>query len=392
MITFFTRFKKDYIFFEIRGDDSDDNDYLVEFIDINSDVILYSTILKVNHWSKVDTSDEKNVTIRVVCNSNIVFERNQNFKFNKVYIEIGSKALGDNIAWIPYVEEYRKKNNVDVILYTHYKFLFDNAYSSIEFTDISDPYYFIDVDFRFSIDYGPELYLYNNELKPDMWYIKNEKFDNFVDYIDYRKYSLQDLAALVLGLPLCEMKPNVNIINDNGSRVKGKYVVVAIQSTSQMKYWNNPFGWQRVFDFLGGYGYKILLIDKYKSFGIPGYYNVAPKNKYVINRTGDISLLDRIIDIKYAEMMITISSGLAWLSWAVGTPVVMISGFTKPFNEFNSNVIRIHNDNVCNGCWHDSNIKFNNSDWMFCPRKNNFICSKSITPDEVINSIKKLIK
>jgi len=90
--------------------------------------------------------------------------------------------------------------------------------------------------------------------------------------------------------------------------------------------------------------------------------------------------------------MITISSGLAWLSWAVGTPVVMISGFTKPSNEFQSNNIRIHNDSVCNSCWNDKNVTFDASDWMYCPRKNDFVCSKVIQPKDVIDGVKKLMK
>ena len=147
-----------------------------------------------------------------------------------------------------------------------------------------------------------------------------------------------------------------------------------------------------MFDFLARNGYKIVLIDKHKSFGTFGNYNQAPKNKNLIDRTGDRPLTERMIDIKYADMMITISSGLAWLAWAVGTPVVMISGFTKPWNEFKSNNIRIHNDTVCNGCWNDTNVRLNMLDWMCCPKNNDFVCSKAIQPKDVTDAIKKLMK
>ena len=45
-------------------------------------------------------------------------------------------------------------------------------------------------------------------------------------------------------------------------------------------------------------------------------------------------------------------SGLSWLAWAVGTPVVMISGFTHPTNEF-ATPYRVINYHACNSCWND---------------------------------------
>ena len=65
--------------------------------------------------------------------------------------------------------------------------------------------------------------------------------------------------------------------------------------------------------------------------------------KNIIDKTGDIPLYDRIVDLKHAEFFIGVSSGLAWLSWAVGTHTVMISDFTPPWHEFQSNITRIYN-------------------------------------------------
>ncbi len=47
-----------------------------------------------------------------------------------------------------------------------------------------------------------------------------------------------------------------------------------------------------------------------------------------------------------------LSSGLSWLAWAAGIPVVMISGFTHPTNEF-ATPYRVINYHACNGCWND---------------------------------------
>lgn len=391
MINFYTTFKNNSAYLEICGDYIDD-EYNVDFIDVDTDIIEYSTSIKVNCWAKIDKIENKNISIRVTLCDKVVFERNRNQFFNRVYILFGSNAIGDSVAWIPYVEEYRKKNNVEVILCTSHNYLFDNAYPDIKFTEICDPKFIDNVDKYFRIDYGPELYIVNNKLEPSSWYIENEKYDNFVKYFDYRKISLQLIAPLILGLPEKEIIPKINIPENTSSKIKGKYVVVAMQSTAQLKYWNNPFGWEHLFDFLGRNGYKIVIIDKSKKFGVYGYYNQAPKSKYVIDKTGNYPLSDRIIDIKYADMMITISSGLAWISWAIGTPVVMISGFTKPSNEFQSNITRIYNSSVCSGCWNDKNVTYDPFKWLFCPKNNDFICSKAIQPKDVIDSIKKLMK
>ena len=389
---FVTRFKEDYIFLDIVGLSGDTREFFVEYIDLNTNEVIYSDMLKINYWSKINSNPSMNILIRVTSENQIVFERRQDQKFNRVYIKIGSNSLGDNIAWMSCIEEYKKLNNVDVVVYSNHRHLFDKAYPDFIFTDIVNPDYINDVDKKIKIDYGPELYRINNIPASDQWFIDTEKYDNNLDYFDYRKYALQSIANITLNIPDIEYVSKINIPEDNGPKVKGKYVVVAIQSTSQLKYWNNPFGWERVFDFLGRNGYKIVLIDKNKNFGVLGSFNQAPKSKYVIDKTGNFPLSERITDIKYADMMITISSGLAWVSWAVGTPVVMISGFTKPFLEFKSNCVRIHNPNVCNGCWNDPLITYDAANWLFCPRKQDFICSKAIQPKDVIDGFRKLMK
>ena len=61
----------------------------------------------------------------------------------------------------------------------------------------------------------------------------------------------------------------------------------------------------------------------------------------VINLTGDSHILNRAQTLLDAEFFIGVSSGLSWLSWAVGTHVVMISDVTPINHEFQSNITRI---------------------------------------------------
>jgi autotransporter strand-loop-strand O-heptosyltransferase len=103
------------------------------------------------------------------------------------------------------------------------------------------------------------------------------------------------------------------------------------------------------------------------------------------------SLESKMDWIAGSSFFIGLSSGLAWLAWAMGKQVVMISNFTEDWNEFSC--IRITNKNVCNGCWNNQNFSFNPGDWNWCPvhkgTDKQFICHTSITADMVIAEIKK---
>lgn len=99
---------------------------------------------------------------------------------------------------------------------------------------------------------------------------------------------------------------------------------------------------------------------------------------------------DRILDLQYADLYIGLGSGLSWLSWAIGTPTIMLTGYTEPWYEFQSETI-IHNNNVCNGCFNDSSIPFEKH-WNWCPRNKNFECTSTIEPEQVIDAINKTLK
>ena len=89
-----------------------------------------------------------------------------------------------------------------------------------------------------------------------------------------------------------------------------------------------------------------------------------------------------------------ISSGLSWLSWALGVPTILISGFTETFQEMKNDVIRIINEDVCHGCF--AKHLFDKSDWNWCPEhkgtSRQFECSKTITFDMVKPHVEKLLK
>ena len=110
--------------------------------------------------------------------------------------------------------------------------------------------------------------------------------------------------------------------------------------------------------------------------------------------TGQIPLQERIDLLYHADFFIGLSSGLSWVANGVGKPVIMISGFTLPFNEFKT-PYRLINYHVCNGCWNDTTVTFDHHDFEWCPRhkgtERQFECSRFITPDAVCRMIDKLM-
>jgi autotransporter strand-loop-strand O-heptosyltransferase len=97
--------------------------------------------------------------------------------------------------------------------------------------------------------------------------------------------------------------------------------------------------------------------------------------------------------LKHADFFIGLSSGLSWLAWAIGTPVVMISGFTHPRNEFTT-PYRVINYHTCNSCWNDPLADFDRTDFLSCPRHKNtprqFECTRLIAAEQVKAVIKAI--
>ena len=77
-----------------------------------------------------------------------------------------------------------------------------------------------------------------------------------------------------------------------------------------------------------------------------------------------------------------------------GAPVVLISGFTHPTNEF-ATPYRVINWHACNGCWNDVRHRFDHKDYLWCPRHagtpRQFECTRLITAAQVISAIDQIV-
>ena len=296
-----------------------------------------------------------------------------------ILVRFGSSSIGDSLAWVPFVEELRKKKGCKFFCSTHRNDLYRESYPEITF-----------------VEPGIEIGQFDDE----NGFVKQE-FDNEYDVgwfnstpLEVKHKNIQYTAAHCLGLdfPVRHdkgIKPRVDVL-DKERKIDGKYVCISIHSTAQCKYWNNPEGWNKTVKYLNDLGYKVVCIDKQRRYGAEDAYNDIPEG--VIDKTGDFPLQERVTDIYNCEFFIGLGSGLSWLAWGLGKDVVLISGFSNKETEFYT-PYRVINENVCNSCWNKH--EFDAGDWNWCPEhkdtERHFECSKQITFEMVKKQIEKVI-
>lgn len=291
-----------------------------------------------------------------------------------VMIQLPGHTIGDTVAWFSYVERFQKKHGCRIIcsMTKNLSAIFEKQYPEIQFIDKAE----------------------TQNFKPYACYFLGLYFNDDVDHqpYDFRFAGLHKTCGLILGLEgkdLEDLPPRVDL--SAKKTIRGKYVCIAAKASSQPKYWNNPFGWREVIEFLKSNGYRVLCIDKDREHGCDVTWNYMPYGAE--DFTGDRPLQERIDLIKNADFFIGLSSGLSWIAWCCKVPVVMISGFTEPQNEFYT-PFRVINTQVCHGCWNDRRVQFKHDDFLWCPffekPGQKFECTRAITGEHVIRTIKKI--
>jgi len=343
----------------------------VRLIDLDADVTLYDAEAQ----NAIVTSTKRyyvRFRIEVLRDGKLLFEHNYDARRRNVLIKLPVGTLGDALAWFPYAEEFRRKHDCKLYCAVAPEIadLFKESYPAINFvppeTQVAECYATYHLGIFFPCD------------------------DRVHQPVDFRVVGLHKTIGYLLGVPPVEIKPLVKV-SDTRRRIAEPYVCIAAQASTQCKYWNHPTGWLETVKFLKQLGYRVLCIDKQPVHGQGLSWNLIPYGSE--DYTGNLSLQERASVLSHADFFVGLSSGLSWLAWAVGTPVVMISGFTHPTNEF-ATPYRVINYHVCNSCWNDTRIEFVHDDFMWCPRhkgtERQFECSRFITPGQVKAAIEQL--
>jgi len=342
-----------------------DKELRVEFYDENN-VCHYGAPSKCGMWIALNRRYFTKWRARVLDGYDLLWEEQFNASEKRVFVTFDSKSLGDTLAWIPQVERFRQKHNCELVCSTFHNELLKSQYPNITFVDPGSV-----VDNIYAL-YSLGIF-YNSDGSVDYNKHKNNP----------REIPLIQVASDILGLEFEEVKPNLPLYGIE----KKKQVSIAIHSTAQAKYWNNPTGWQEVVDYVKLKGYEVVLLSR-EHDGYMGNFNPQGIVQHPEGPTEDI-----LQTIQESELFIGLSSGLSWLAWGTDTPTVIISGFTDDSLEPKIGIDRIINKSVCHGCW--GRHRFNPGDWYWCPdykdTPRQFECTKTITSEMVIDVIKKYL-
>lgn len=307
------------------------------------------------------------------CAGEPLFRHDYDAKDREVLVQFPIGTLGDTVGWFPYAVKFQEQHDCRLSCAMAEKLipLFKDAYPSIRF-------------------------ITHEQIVPEQFYASYKMGLFFDDEAcihqpcDFRLVGLHRTAGYILGVDPTEVAPRV-VLEDNRRPLAEPYVCIAVQSSTHSKHWTNPTGWHEIVSFLKDAGYRVVCIDQKPVHGTGLVWNHIPHG--VEDQTGDRPLIERARWMKHAEFFIGLSSGLSWLAWAVGTPVVLISGFTHPTNEFHT-PYRVINYHACNSCWNDVRVRFDHKDFLWCPRHANtprqMECTRLITADAVKDVIRRI--
>jgi len=334
---------------------------------LEGQTVLHEAVIEGKHWTRAHRKYFTDWRLEVYDqNSNKVFDHKFELRNNNVRVNIDSKSLGDTLAWLPQIQLFAQQHpTANIYVSQFWQTLFDqSAYPEL---------IFIDPDSTVENCYAT----YNIG-----YYFENLQWHHPVDP---RTVPLGKVAADILGIPFFEERPVLATVTEPTETTHTPYVCIATASTAECKHWLFPGGWQVVVDFLKQNGLETMVIQKEET-----------DLERIDNQTGEQPISARIQQLEHCEFFIGLGSGLSWLAWAAGKPVIMIAGFSEPYTEFRQNCTRIINNGACHGCWNDTCYSFDRADWNWCPRHKGteraFECSKSITPEMVIQAIQNLME
>jgi autotransporter strand-loop-strand O-heptosyltransferase len=306
--------------------------------------------------------------------ASLVFSHDYDARSQDVLIQFPVGTLGDTLGWLPYAARFAERHGCRLVCAMAAPLipLFRDAYPSIRFVTHDE--------------------VVAQKLAEGCYasYCLGLFFDD-ADRIwqptDFRLVGLHRTAGYILGVDPTEAPPRL-ALPDASRPIAERYAVVAVQASSGCKMWNNPDGWRGVVAGLRTRGYRVICIDQKPVHGFGLVWTHIPHGAE--DQTGDRPLAERARWLRHADLFVGLSSGLSWLAWAVGTPVVLISGFTHPTNEF-ATPYRVINWHTCNSCWNDPRLRFDHKDFMWCPRHadtpRQFECTRLITAEHVLATI-----
>lgn len=303
-----------------------------------------------------------NYRLEIKANGEQVLVHDMDLKDREVLLYFLSDCIGDSIAWFSYAPRFMRKHSCKLGIRMNPKVaeLFRNIYTDIKF---------------FTHEEANSIAPYAT-YKPCVCYGGNKTMTR----MHHWQVPLDALAGYDLGMgdEIRQMPPFTSFHcmteNKENKIIVMPYICFAFRASRKYKEWNFPGGWDAVVAHVKSLGYRAICIDR-DGGDIHGAEDF----------TGDRPLTERAKMLSYAELFVGLPSGLSWLAWCTHTPIVMVSGFTEPYAEMPHR--RVQNNQVCHGCWNNPEYALKWNMVKDCPGGRDCECTRSITPQMVINAI-----
>ena len=360
---------------------ADNREYKLRVYDLDSGMPLEEHMHKGGEYVVGTNKYYVRYRLEAFVGDKLVFEHDYDCEDREVCIIIPDGGLGDNLAWLPYVEKFRilRKAKVTAVLGEWMIRLCKDQYPSLKFIPLATK---PPLKFAYAIYFCG---IFEEDRKP--W-----------RPVEHQHLGMQKAVAQILGLPLEALHCRIPL--GSPRPVKEPYVCISTMATNPTKYWNfrsndgdsNSDGWNILIRWLKSYGYRVFVLDRDKELTFTNLHTYRVPSE-AEDLTGRIPILERIHYLEHADFFIGLPSGLSWLAWNCNIPVVMISGFTMDGSEFPT-PYRVTNFLFCHGCWNDTHLFFDSKAPVWCPRHlgtpREIECTRSITPKMVQETVMRI--
>ena len=238
----------------------------VRLSDLDTGNILFETEIK---GGRINSTKRYYVRFRSRSGSRtrVLLSHEYSAPDREVLIQFPVGTLGDTMGWFPYAVKFQEQHGCRLTCAMGEKLipLFRDAYPDITFVT-------------------------HEEVKPERYYATYSMglfFDDkdcIFQPCDFRYVGLHRTAGYILGVDPTEEPPRIALADDSRP-IAEPYVCIAVQSTTQAKYWNNPTGWREIVAFLKDAGYRVICIDQKPMHGTGLVWNHIPHG--VEDETGD---------------------------------------------------------------------------------------------------------
>lgn len=303
--------------------------------------------------------------VAVFLDDEKIFEHTLDLARQPVMLAFRHCGLGDLIALLPFVREFKKRHHCEPIIFVPDYMREFTAHLYPEIPQASK------INFQTYAAYYPQMVMAPFLTVP----------------VDSRNMPMERTGCTILGVETLAPKPR---FKPTAARlIREPYVCIGVQASTPRKGWLYPGGWEVVVAYLKSLGYRVLCIDKNSVETKDGLTSRKPDGAE--DFTGGLPIMARANMLYHAEFFIGLGSGLSWLADAVNCSVVMICGFSQDWFEFYT-PYRVANRRVCNGCFNDIRAAYLEK---ICPyhegTPRELECQKKISPRMVIEAIERLI-